>query len=175
MCVHILSMTIGQSVHVTDPWEVDALCLLPTGWQCCFPLTLQLTSQASQVCMAWQWNLTGWQPQVCMICFFFFRCLDSCGRNSAGVWCQHRISTLAQRPAALKKRYFLLVSQHYWPESLFSWKPHPRERLWLTNELYKLITDEHEPIFQMNMSLLMWTYDTGRSRLPGFELKLFFP
>ena len=78
-----------------DYWPVSShprsmrgghLCLLPMGCQWYFPLTLQLTAQASQVCVAWHRNLncltaTG----VDDLFFLFFICLDSCGRNSAGV------------------------------------------------------------------------------------------
>lgn len=104
------------------------LCILPTVWQWYFPLTLQLTSQPFQVCLAWHRNLNQLAATgVDDLLFSFFVCLDSCGRNSAGVWCQHRISTLAQRPAALKT-IFLLVSQHCLLEWV-SWKPHPRARL----------------------------------------------
>lgn len=66
LCVgnmHIFPMTYfpwvlaSQFLPQIHEWGAP-LRLLPTGWQWYFPLTLQLTSQAAQVCLAWHRNLS---------------------------------------------------------------------------------------------------------------------
>lgn len=96
------------------------LCLLPTDsgiflWHCSWPPRLPCPGVLG---MAQQPQLVGshrcgWFVFVCF--FSFFICLDSCSRNSAGVWCQQRISTLAQRPAALRKHVLVgLITLSAW-------------------------------------------------------------
>lgn len=153
----LFSVTMGQSAPVTDPWDVGTF-VPPTNWQWHFPLTLQLTSQAALPRCAWHGTATsiGWQPQVWMICFFvfffsFFICLDSCSRNSAGVWCQQRISTLAQRPAALRKHVLVgLITLSTWITIFLETSPKGKT---LPKQWVRVSSSQ-----EMSMkSLLIWT------------------
>jgi hypothetical protein len=134
-CIY-LPLASGESAYITDPWGVGIFVPPPKGRQYWSPLTLWLTPRLSRCAWHGMETSIGWHSQVCMICFFFFHCLNSCGSNSEGMWCQHRISDLAQKPAALKKkRWFLvgLATQPAW--NFVSWKPHTKARLCLTSEL----------------------------------------
>lgn len=110
----------------------------------------------AQVCLAWHSNLswlaaTGVDDLFFCVFFSFFICLDSCSRNSAGVWCQQRISTLAQRPAALRKHVLVgLITLSTWITIFLETSPKGKT---LPNQWVRVSSSQ-----EMSMkSLLIWT------------------
>lgn len=100
----LFSVGIGQSVPATDPWVVGTFAL-PTNWLAVVfssDTAVDLPGCPGVPGMAQKPQFVG-SHRCGWFVFSFFICLDSWGRNSAGVWCQQRLSTLAQRPAVHRK------------------------------------------------------------------------